>query len=70
MLAAFQRLLNPHQVHSLTEGGPLLGYVFTFSELYIKLFSLSVKSNLELLLVLIYSALWLDQLCTMDGTII
>ncbi|XP_078382985.1 diacylglycerol kinase theta-like isoform X2 [Oculina patagonica] len=26
MLAAFQRLLNPHQVHSLTEGGPLLGF--------------------------------------------
>ncbi|KAJ7358720.1 hypothetical protein OS493_022164 [Desmophyllum pertusum] len=26
MLAAFQRLLNPHQVHSLTEEGPLLGF--------------------------------------------
>ena len=27
MFAAFQRLLNPYQVYSLLEGGPLLGYV-------------------------------------------
>lgn len=27
MFTAFQRLLNPNQVYSLLEGGPLSGYV-------------------------------------------